>query len=153
MKLAKVLLLLTLIASTGYAMAQAASPADDQIAARQAEMKANGKAMAALVSILKGETKYDPAFVKANVEAMTAAVAATAAAKGWDPTSQQGTLETLAKPEIWTDPEAFTAAQKAVDTALINLAATTDEASFKAAFMALATACKNCHEKFRRAKG
>ena len=47
-------------------------------------MKANGKAMAALVSILKGDTKYDPAFVKTNVEAMTAATAATAAAKGWD---------------------------------------------------------------------
>lgn len=153
MKVAKTLMAVAVLAGLGYGLAQAASPADDMIAARQAEMKANGKAMEALVSILKGETKYDPAFVKANVDAITAATAAAAAAKGWDAASQQGTIETLAKPEIWTDPDTFAAAQKSVETALTGLAATSDEAGFKKAFMALGAACKGCHENFRRAKG
>lgn len=153
MTLAKRSFLLAFLAFGGLGIAYAASPADDQIAARQAEMKANGKAMAALVSILKGETKYDPAFVKSNVDAMTAAIATAAAAKAWDASSQQGTLETAAMPEIWSDPEGFKAAQTAVDEALVKLGQTSDEAGFKAAFMALGSACKECHEKFRKAKG
>lgn len=148
-------LLLTSITALaiGAGLAFAASPADQQIAARQAEMKANGKAMEALVSILKGDTKYDPAFVKTNVEAMIAAKAAGETAKGWDAASQQGTLETFAKPELWTDTAGFTEGRKAVDAALTGLAATSDEAGFKKAFMAVGGACKSCHEKFRRPKG
>ncbi len=91
----------------GAGLAFGASPADQQIAARQAEMKANGKAMEALVAILKGDTTYDPAFVKTNVEAMIAAKAAGEAARGWDAGSQRGTVETQAKPEIWTDAAGF----------------------------------------------
>ena len=137
----------------GAGLAFGASPADQQIAARQAEMKANGKAMEALVAILKGDTTYDPAFVKTNVEAMIAAKAAGEAARGWDAGSQRGTVETQAKPEIWTDAAGFADGRKAVDDALAGLAATSDEAGFKKAFMALGAACKSCHEKFRRPKG
>ncbi len=37
--------------------------------------------------------------------------------------------------------------------ALSDVAATTDEAGFKAAFPAVGAACGGCHEKFRRPKG
>ena len=129
----------TIVLGLGFSLAYAA--ADDQIKARQAEMKANGKAMGALVAIMKGEAPYDAATVKASLDAMAAADAAAGEAKAWDASSMEGaTVETWAKPEIWADARAA-------------LAATTDEAGFKAAFPALGQACQSCHESFRRPKG
>ena len=59
-----------IVLGLGFSLAYAA--ADDQIKARQAEMKANGKAMGALVAIMKGEAPYDAAVVKASLDAMAA---------------------------------------------------------------------------------
>jgi cytochrome c556 len=141
-----------LVVGLGVTLAFAA--ADDQIKARQAEMKANGKAMGAFVGIVKGETPYDAAVVKANIDAMLAAEKAAMDAHAWDADSQKGeTVETFAKPEAWSDAKGFEAAYGALVKARDALAATTDEASFKAAFPALGEACKGCHEKYRRPKG
>jgi cytochrome c556 len=138
----------------GLGVTLAFASADDQIKARQAEMKANGKAMGAFVGIIKGETPYDAAVVKANIDAMLAAEAAAMAAKAWDADSQKGeTVETFAKPEAWTDAKGFGEAYGALVKARDAVAASTDEASFKAAFPALGAACKDCHEKYRRPKG
>ena len=63
-----------------------------------------------------------------------------------------GATATGAKAEIWSDAAGFTAAWKDLDTAVAALSASTDEASFKAAFPALGAACKGCHEKFRQAE-
>lgn len=131
----------------------AAGTADDLINARQAEMKINMKAMKAFVSMLKGETPYDAAAVQAAVKSMTDAQAEGVAKDVWNASSQSGaTVKTGAKPEIWTDAAGFAAAWKGLDTATAALAATTDEASFKAAFPAVGAACKGCHEKFRQAE-
>lgn len=131
----------------------AAGSADDMINARQAEMKANTKAMKALVSILKGETPYDNAAVQSAVKTITDARAASDAAGAWDAASQTGgTVKTEAKPDVWTDAAGFAAAWQNLDKATAQLAATSDEASFKAAFPALGAACKGCHEKFRAAE-
>ena len=92
----------TIVLGLGFSLAYAA--ADDQIKARQAEMKANGKAMGALVAIMKGEAPYDAATVKASLDAMAAADAAAGEAKAWDASSMEGaTVETWAKPEIWAE--------------------------------------------------
>ena len=141
-----------LVLGMGVTLAFAA--ADDQIKARQAEMKANGKAVGALVGIIKGETPYDAALVKATIDGMLAAEAAAIAAHAWDADSQKGeTVETYAKPEAWSDAKGFGEAYAALVKARDAVAASTDEASFKAAFPALGEACKNCHEKYRRPKG
>ena len=131
----------------------AAGTADDLINARQAEMKVNMKAMKTLVSILKGETPYDAAAVQVAVKSMTDAQAEGVAKDVWNASSQTGaTVKTGAKAEIWSDAAGFAAAWKDLDTATAALAATTDAASFKAAFPAVGAACKGCHEKFRQAE-
>ena len=128
--------------------------ADDQIKARQAEMKGNGKAIGALVAIMKGEAPYDAAVVKASLDAMAAGDAAAGEANAWDASSMEGaTIETWAKPEIWAEGSDIGAKYQAWVDARTALAATTDEAGFKAAFPALGAACAGCHEKFRRPKG
>ena len=141
-----------IVLGLGFSLAYAA--ADDQIKARQAEMKGNGKAIAALVAIMKGEAPYDAAVVKASIDAMAAGDAAAAEAKAWDASSMEGaTIETWAKPEIWAEGSDIGAKYQAWVDARTAVAATTDEASFKAAFPALGKACADCHEKFRRPKG
>lgn len=140
-----------IVLALGIGLAHAA--ADDQIKARQAEMKGNGKAMGALVAIMKGEAPYDAAVVKASLDAMAAGDAAAGAANAWDASSMEGaTIETWAKPEIWAEGSDIGAKYQAWLDARNALAATSDEAGFKAAFPALGAACKGCHEKFRRPK-
>jgi cytochrome c556 len=124
-----------------------AGPIED----RQAAMKANGKAMGALVPIIKGEKPYDAAVVKENAAQLAADF--QKAAVSFPEGSDMGPPETWAKPEIWSDPEGFKAAFEAAVKAVDGLAASTDEASFKAAFPAVGASCGGCHEKYRRPKG
>lgn len=141
------------LVAVGLGVGIAFAGADDMIKARQEAMKANGKAMGELVKIMKGESPYDAAVVKAQLDAMAAAGKMAADANAWSPDSMNGaTVETWAKPEIWSDMEGFKAAGEALGKAKADLAATSDEAGFKAAFPAVGAACKGCHEKFRRPK-
>jgi cytochrome c556 len=68
------------------------------------------------------------------------------------PGSDKGPPETYAKAEIWSDAEGFKAAEDAALKAVAELAASTDEASFKIAMGALGNSCKGCHDKYRRPK-
>lgn len=124
-----------------------AGPIED----RQAAMKANGKAMGALVAILKGEAPYDAAVVKTSTDSMLANF--DVFMKSFPEGSDTGAVETWAKPEIWSDMDGFKKAGDNAATAIKALAATTDEAGFKAAFPAVGGACKDCHDKFRKPKG
>lgn len=121
------------------------------IEARQACMKANGKAMGVMVPMIKGEKPYDNATVQ---DALAAAESACAGWAGWwgEDTKAGGAVETYAKDEIWTDMAGFEAAGAAYVKAFGDLKATSDEAGFKAAFMPFGGSCKGCHEKFRRPK-
>ena len=120
------------------------------IEAREACMKANGGMMKVMVPIIKGQKAYDKA-------AIDAAIAnAQKACGGWadwwgEDTKPGGAVKTEAKAEIWSDPAGFEAAGKAYVTAEAAVLASTDEASFKAAFPALGKSCQGCHEKFRQA--
>jgi cytochrome c556 len=135
----------------GLASVALAGPIDDKIKERQTCMKAQGASMGVFVPIMKGEKPYDAATVKTALDAMEAAC------KGWDafwgPETAKGeTLETWAKPEIWSDAKGFEETNKAGKDAHMALKAATDEASFKAAFAGFGAGCKGCHEKFRRPK-
>ncbi|CAN5324059.1 cytochrome c [soil metagenome] len=142
----KIIPVVLLVAGLGATVAFA-GPIED----RQAGMKQVGKSVGAMVPMFKGEKPYDAATVK---------TATAGIHDGWEKAfaaftedSKEGPPETYAKPEIWSDPEGFKAAQKNAMIALEAVAASTDEASFKAAFPALGKACGGCHEKFRRPKG
>jgi cytochrome c556 len=138
----------------GLGITFAYAAADDVIKARQNFMKERTKAMGPMIAIMKGEAPYDAAVVKASLDAVNATAEAVKGMDLFPPDSAKGeTVETFAKPEIWSDPEGFKAADEAMGKAFSDLAATTDEASFKAAFPAVGAACGGCHEKFRRPKG
>lgn len=145
----KIIAAVMLAAIAGIGIAEAAGSADDAIQVRQDEMKANNKAMGALVAILKGETPYDAATVKAATDSITAATAMAEAANAWDASFQTGSVKTRAKPEVWSDAAGFASAREKLATAVANITATTDQASFKQAFMQLGGACKGCHETYR----
>ena len=139
----------TLVLGLGIGLAMAS--ADDAIKGRQGCMKAHGATMGVLVPMMKGEKAYDNAAIQAAFANEEAACADWS--KWWGADTQKGeTLETWAKPEIWTDAAGFEAAGGAWYQAYTAVKGTAEEASFKAAFPALGAACKGCHEKFRRPK-
>ena len=121
------------------------------IESRQACMKSNGKAMGVMVPMIKGEKPYDNAAIQ---DALAATETACAGWAGWwgEDTKAGGSVETYAKDEIWSDAAGFEAAGAAYGKAVGAVKASTDEASFKAAFAELGGSCKGCHEKFRRPK-
>ena len=131
--------------SAGFAHAGA----DDIIKARQACMKmGNGGLMGVAVPIMKGEKPYDAAAIAAAFDNEGKLCADWA--NFWTEDSiKNGTVKTHAKPEILTDKAGFEKVGNDAYAAMQALKATTDEASFKAAFPAVGSGCQGCHEKFR----
>lgn len=132
----------------------AMADAKASIEARQACMKANGAMMKVMVPVIKGQKPYDKAAIDAAIAASQKACGGWA--DWWGEDTKPGTdagnaAKTEAKAEIWSDAAGFEAAGKAYVTAEAAVLATTDEASFKAAFPALGKSCQSCHEKFRQA--
>ena len=128
------------------AFAALAGPIED----RQKSMKANNQSMKILGGMAQGESPFDAAVVKEQGEAL--ATTFDGLRNLFPPGSENGQPETYAKPEIWSDPDGFTAAiTRAMDAALA-LAAVTDEAQLMDAVGTMGEACKNCHDKYRRPK-
>jgi cytochrome c556 len=100
---------------------------------------------------MKGEKPFDATAHKAAFDSMGAACADWA--KFFAPETAKGeTLQTWAKPEIWSDPKAFEAVSMKAYAAGEKLKAATDDASFKAAFPDFGAGCKGCHEISRLPK-
>jgi cytochrome c556 len=123
-----------------------AGPIED----RQEAMKANGQTMKILGGMAQGKSPFDAAVIKERGEAMAARF--DAVRNLFPPGSEQGPPETYAKPEIWSDPEGFTAALDQAMNASLALAAVTEEAQLKEAVGKVGGACKNCHDKYTRPK-
>ena len=136
-----------LLLGFGIAVGHAAT-AEEAIKGRQACMKANGAAMGVMVPMIKAEKPYDNAAVQAALDAATAACGGWADWWGED-TKPGGAIKTRAKEEIWTDKAGWEAAGAAYGAGFAAVKASTDEASFKAAFPALGSSCQGCHEKFQ----
>lgn len=143
------------VAALALGLSSAAmADAKASIEARQACMKANGAMMKVMVPVIKGQKPYDKAAIDAAIAASQKACGGWA--DWWGDDTKPGTdagnaAKTEAKAEIWSDAAGFEAAGKAYVTAEAAVLATTDEASFKAAFPALGKSCQGCHEKFRQA--
>jgi cytochrome c556 len=135
----------------GFATVALAGPNDDLIKSRQDCMKAQGASMGVFVPVMKGEKPFDAALHKATFDKMEAACVNWA--KFFAPETAKGeTLETWAKPEIWSDPKAFEVVNTKAFAAQAKLKAATDDASFKVAFPEFGGSCKSCHEISRRPK-
>lgn len=128
--------------------APGSSAQSDVIKERQQAMKNIGGGMKVLAGTMKGEMDYSDA--KVDEAAQTILVNLEKAATLFPEGSDEG--DTRAKPEIWQNMDEFKAALgKAMDGAKAVMAST-DEASFKAAFPELGGACGGCHKQFRKPK-
>lgn len=135
----------------GLGATLAFAAADDAIKGRQGCMKAHGATFGVISPIMKGEKPYDAAAIQAAFAAEDAACADWD--KWWGEDTMKGeTVETWAKPEIWSDMEGFKAAGGKWYEAATAVRNAADEAAFKAAVPAMGEACGACHEKFRRPK-
>ncbi len=118
---------------------------DDPIAARQALMKANGKATKTVVDMLKGAT-FDLAKVEASLNTYI-----DASEKGpllFPPGSDKG--KTGALPAIWEHKDDFNARfGKFGKDSKAAIVAIKDQASFKATIPGVLKNCNGCHETYR----
>jgi cytochrome c556 len=150
-RFSKTIIAATAVIGMGLSVSTALADADETIKARQACMKANGAMMGVLVPMMKGEKPYDAAAAKAAMDSMGGSCST------WDTfwseeSIKGGTIKHYAKAEILSDPEGFKKASGDSYTAMQALMASTDEASFKAAFPGVGAGCQGCHEKFRAPK-
>jgi cytochrome c556 len=125
----------TVVLALGLASSAFAGPADDLVKERQTCMKAQAAAMGVFVPVMKGEKAC------ANWTKFFSAEA-----------QKPESVESWAKPEIWTDAKGFEAVSTKAYAGHEKLKAATDEASFKTAFAEFGAGCKGCHESFRKPK-
>ena len=137
-----------LAVSGGYVAADE-SPTDT-IKARQEKLKDLGKQAKALVGQLKaGALDKAAAPDEAKKIAEYAHALPTWFPKGTGPDSG---VKTLAKAEIWAQPDDFKAAADKFQTEadkLVEVVATGDIAAVGAQFQATGKACQGCHKPFR----
>jgi len=132
----------------------AAQTAAQTIGARQAGYKQMGAAFKTINDQLRASAPD------------TAAIAAAAqrigeiskAQYGWFPkgSGPEAGVKTRAKPDIWSDPSGFAAAQKALEVEaakMQRLATAKDVAGVKAQVKALGGACASCHKAYRAEEG
>ncbi len=117
---------------------------------RHTLMEAVGEHFGALMMIMKGESDRRQ---DASSHAKAIADLAHMADGLFPPGSGPGPdIETMAKPEIWTNKDKFAAAMKKFGTEadkLVKVAGTDDVAAFNEQVKALGQACGDCHESFR----
>ncbi len=117
----------------------------DAIKERRELMKANGEATKPIVAMFKG-APFDLATVQKALK--TYQNAAEKMPGLFPPDSKTG--DTNALPAIWENKADFEARFKKLgDDATADLAAVTDEASFKARMPDFYKNCGGCHEKYR----
>ncbi len=119
----------------------------DPIAARQALMKANGKAAGAVAKMVKGEAPFDLATAKKSFASFEEAAAKMPAL--FPPTSKTGG-DTTASPKIWENMDDFKAQfVKFGADAKTAGASIKDLDSLKAALGMVGKDCGSCHETYR----
>lgn len=132
------------------AIAVGAASATDAIRERQQAMKDIGGAMQKLGAIVKQEAAFDAAVVGEN--AATVAEALRRSASLFPQDSDEGDVETWAKPEIWSNRVDFEKKLGAAEAAAVELKSVEVESAFAPALGRLGNTCKSCHQTYRRPK-
>ena len=141
-----------LATAIGFASVATLVKAADPITDRREAMKGNGAAMKAINEVLKnGGSAADiaPHAAKVNDTAMKVGTLFPA---GTDQPQGKEPGQTMAKAEIWQDPDAFAAAVKKFqdESAMFNTAvAGGDMGVISAEFEKLGGVCGDCHKQFR----
>lgn len=136
-----------LIAAVAFSTSVTAA-GHDPVEARIALMKSVGAAAGASGKMMQGQMEFTP---EAALEAITALNAAALALGDKFPAGTESDSRSSAAPAIWTDTEGFQAAvaKFAADTQAAVDNPPTDVAAFGAAFGAIASNCRACHESYR----
>jgi cytochrome c556 len=125
------------------------SPAEQAIHYRQSLYTVIGGTAGPLGAMAQGKVDYNAAEATRRAERL--AFLATMVADAFPDVSKTG--ETKAKPEIWTNPTGFAAADKkfvdATAALVTALKADNSAAGLKSAFGAVGQSCKGCHDDFR----
>ena len=143
---------IALATAIGFASVATLVKAADPITDRREAMKGNGAAMKAINEVLKnGGSAADiaPHAAKVNDTAMKVGTLFPA---GTDQPQGKEPGQTMAKAEIWQDPDAFAAAVKKFqdESAMFNTAvAGGDMGVISAEFEKLGGVCGDCHKQFR----
>lgn len=140
---AAVTALLPILASAQFAKTE------DAIRYRQSALFLMGQHFGRIGNMVNNKAPFDAAEAKRSADILNVVAHLPWAAFGAG-TDKGG--NTKAKPEIWLDPDKFSAAQKRMEATLPKLqaaAATGDQAAIKTAVGETASACKNCHDDFR----
>ena len=134
---------------TGFAIAQAATPAET-IKLRQQDLKSLGAAVKLIRDELKGPSPDAGKITTAAAEIKKAA----AGLPDWFPAGTDASVgvKTAAKPQIWSDPAGFKSAADAfVEQAakFVPLAESGDVAAVASGFKPFTQSCGGCHDKYR----
>ena len=117
---------------------------------RQEAMESIRDSMMALAAIAKKEAPFAAEVVKTNAANMTKQM--EHAAKLFPEGTDQGEIETWAKPEIWSEPDGFAKAFEQTRAAAIAMQDVTEESEVGPALGKIGNGCKMCHDMYRRPK-
>ena len=140
------------IATVGFVGVASMVLAADPITDRREVMKANGAAMKAISEVLKANGAAADIAPHAAKLSEDAAKLASLFPAGSDKPQGKDPGQTMAKPEIWQNPDDFAAKLKAFhdEAAMLNTAvAGGDMAAIKAEFDKVGEACGGCHKVYR----
>lgn len=141
-----------LATAIGFATVATLVQAADPISQRRQAMKDNGAAMKAINEVLKnGGSAADIAPHAAKINE-TAMAVGTLFPAGTDQPQGKDPGQTMAKAEIWQEPDAFAAEVKKFqdEAAMFQTAvAGGDMGVIKAEFEKLGGVCGDCHKQFR----
>jgi cytochrome c556 len=132
------------------AISVAAMTATEAITQRKKAMEGVYGGMKALAAIAKKEQPFDADVVKASASKMADHL--KQAAELFPEGSDQGDVQTWAKPEIWTDREQFDQIFESTLQAAVDMQAVTEVEAFMPALGKLGNGCKGCHELYRLPK-
>lgn len=149
MKIASVLLLCAALIGLVACGESAKDPHPDQLVTKRlAIFKKFTKALEPMGLVARDRSDYVKADFMANAQALQ-----DLSKQPWIYFSAEGNYQpSRAKPEIWTQPEAFKKAQTGYLTAVDQLVAVSgsgDMPKIKSAVDEVQTSCKTCHDQFR----
>ncbi len=143
---------MVLAGALGSLLAAGAAEAQDvtkTLGYREGVMKALSWHIGPIAGMAKGEMEFDSAALQHHADSMAAL--ATMVHEAF-PESSEGAEGSKAKPEIWTDPDTFTARVAGLEEQTAVLAARAPfltKDTLGAALGAVGGACKACHDDFR----
>jgi len=136
------------------AQSQDAKMIESAVKYRQGAFSMIGWHIGPLGAMAKGKMDFDAAVFAANAQAI--AELAKYPENAFPEGSSSDSVETRAKPEIWSDAAGFGEKLEAFKSASGELASVAAGASsfddVKAAFGALGKSCKGCHDDYRHKK-